>query len=73
MKKNTMNKKYFWVILRSVSLEMVVMALVFGGAGYGVGAAFDFKRVVCMGVGGIVGIMLALVSVWRRIRMYLRD
>lgn len=73
MPKNTMDKKSFWLILRSVSIEMIVMALIFGGVGLGIGAFFDFKRVLCAGVGSFIGVMLALLSVWRRMKIYLGD
>ena len=68
-----MDKKHFWTALRSVAIEMVVMALIFGGIGLGAGCLLDAKRVVCMGVGGFVGITVALLSIWKRMKVYLRD
>ena len=72
-KKEKIDKKFFWVILRSVSIELVVMAAIFALIGMGVASVCCMSCTACTGIGGIIGVMLALVSVYRRMRMYLGD
>lgn len=67
-------KKSFFFILCSVSLEMIVAALFFGGVCYFVNKYIDFcSGVFAASVGGIVGVMLALLSIYRRVRKYFND
>lgn len=73
MKKDPIDKKFFWVVLRTVSIEMVVLACVFSGLGVWVGSFFDISRSVSAGCGGVMGVMIAVFSVWRRLRIFLRD
>lgn len=67
-------KKEFLNILFSVSLEMIVAALFFGGVFYLANKYASFcSGVFAASVGGIIGVMLALVSIYRRVRRYFND
>jgi len=55
-------------------LEMIVAALFFGGVFYLVNKYASFcSGVFAASVGGIIGVMLALVSIYRRVRRYFND
>ncbi|MCY4414504.1 MAG: hypothetical protein OXC30_05965 [Alphaproteobacteria bacterium] len=65
------NKKTFFKILAATTSEMIVMALVLGAIGYGISCFGVCSHVFGFSVGGIIGVMLALFSIYKRVRRYL--
>ena len=67
-----MDKKEFTTLLKSVTIEMLVFAGVLGGLGYFVMWLIGRDTLLGFCSGAILGVMIALVSIYRRLRRYAR-